>query len=186
MGITNDLFRDEDARGFSAEQLRLCTTSRGLEDVRDRRTKMRGIDNFANFMRLLAPIEPGPQDSEARAGEGLFAAIGCATCHTPSFTTGIDSNPLFDRKTVALFSDLLLHDVGTGDGIEQAAASANEIRTPALWGLRFRRPLLHDGSAASPAEAIVRHSGEAEAVIQRFRDLPDAGRQQILAFLASL
>jgi CxxC motif-containing protein (DUF1111 family) len=186
MGITNDLFPHEDARGFTADDLRLCTTSRGVEDIRDRRTKLRGIDNFANFMKFLAPVARGPQNSDTQAGEALFATIGCASCHTPSFTTHIDSNPVFDRKTVALFSDLLLHDVGTGDGIEQAAAQANEIRTPALWGLRFRRPLLHDGSAATASDAILRHAGEAEAVIQRFRDLPDAERTQILAFLGSL
>jgi carboxyvinyl-carboxyphosphonate phosphorylmutase len=29
-------------------------------------------------------------------------------------------------------------------------------RTPALWGLRFRRPLLHDGSAATVEDAIRR------------------------------
>ncbi len=67
-------------------------------------------------------------------------------------------NPLFNRKTVPLYSDLLLHDIGTGDGILQAAANGEEIRTPALWGLRLRRPLLHDGSASTIEEAVVRHS----------------------------
>ena len=60
---------------------------------------------------------------------------------------------------VPLFSDLLLHDIGTGDDIPQAPALPEEIRTPALWGLRFRRPLLHDGSAATIEEAIARHGG---------------------------
>ena len=68
----------------------------------------------------------------------------------------------------------------------QASARADEIRTPALWGLRFRRPLLHDGSAATPADAILRHSGEAEGALKAFLSLPLASRQQILAFLGSL
>jgi CxxC motif-containing protein (DUF1111 family) len=85
-------------------------------------------------------------------GETIFAAIGCTRCHIPILFTGRDTNPVFDRRPVALYSDLLLHGVATGDGIPQAAALANEIRTPALWGLRFRRPFLHDGSAATPLE----------------------------------
>ena len=186
MGITNDLFREEDARGFTAEQLKLCGVTRGLEDIRDRRTGLRGIDNFANFMRLLAPIERGPLSSSERAGEGLFVTIGCAACHTPVLMTAADRNPLFDRKRVALYSDLLLHDVGTGDGIVQASARANEVRTPALWGLRLRRPLLHDGSAATPEDAIMRHTGEADSAVKCFLSLPRPSREQILAFLNAL
>jgi CxxC motif-containing protein (DUF1111 family) len=186
MGITNDLFPEESALGFTAEQLRLCSATRGIEDVRDRRTKLRGIDNFANFMRFLAPIGRGAATPSAQAGEGVFGSIGCASCHTPMLMTGIQPNPVFDRKLVPLFSDLLLHDVGTGDGIEQALAQANEIRTPALWGLRFRRPLLHDGSAATSRDAIERHAGEAASVIERYRSLPDVERQQLLEFLDRL
>ncbi len=93
---------------------------------------------------------------------------------------------MFDRREVALFSDLLLHDIGTGDGIVQGAAFANEIRTPALWGLRFRRPLLHDGTAATADEAIRRHAGEAALARTAFEMLGDADRAALLAFLGSL
>jgi CxxC motif-containing protein (DUF1111 family) len=186
MGITNDLFPDEVALGVDPEQLKLCSPTRGIEDVRDRRTRMRGIDNFANFMKFLAPVGRGPANDSVRSGEAVFSAIGCAKCHVPSLVTGADSNALFDRKSVALFSDLLLHDVGTGDGIEQEAAGAAEIRTPALWGLRLRRPLLHDGSAATPAEAIERHGGEAAGVVAKYRELVAAERQRLFEFLGSL
>ena len=91
---------------------------------RNRRTGMRGIDNFENFMKFLAPIERGPIDDEVRAGEAIFQASGCAACHVPVLSTGANSNPVFDRKPVALYSDLLLHDVGTGDGIEQSGGEA--------------------------------------------------------------
>lgn len=186
MGITNDLFREEDARGFTSEDLRLCSITRGIEDVRDPLTRLRGIDNFANFMRLLAPVARGPVDGAVQSGEAIFQGIGCASCHTPVLTTQIDANPLFDRKAVPLFSDLLLHDVGTGDGIEQASAFAGEIRTPALWGLRLRRPLLHDGSASTPVEAILKHYGEANGVVNHYRALPEVQKEQLLAFLNSL
>jgi len=186
MGITNDLFPEEFALGIDPGQLKACSLKRGIEDVRDRRTGMRGIDNFENFMRLLAPIERGPASDAARAGESVFQAIGCASCHVPVLTTGANANPLFDRKPAPLYSDLLLHDVGTGDGIEQAAAQRNEIRTPALWGLRFRKPLLHDGSAATAEEALRRHGAEAGSVLENYGRLSEQQRRQLLAFLEAL
>jgi CxxC motif-containing protein (DUF1111 family) len=186
MGITNDLFPDEVALGVSPEQLRLCNPKRGIEDVRDRTTGLRGIDRFEVFMKFLAPIARGPIDQTVLAGDSLFRQIGCAACHVPILMTGAHSNPVFDRQQVALYSDLLLHEVGTGDGIEQAAARAGEIRTPALWGLRFRRPLLHDGSAATAADAILRHDQEASTSAQKYRRLSLPEQRQLLAFLNSL
>jgi CxxC motif-containing protein (DUF1111 family) len=186
MGITNDLFPDEVALGVDPEQLRLCSPRSGIQDVRDRRTGLRGIDNFENFMKFLAPIERGPIDDAVLDGERLFRSTGCAACHTPVQHTGPSANPLFDRKPVPLYSDLLLHDAGTGDGIEQSAARPNEIRTPALWGLRFRRPLLHDGSAANAEEAIRRHAQEAAASTARFTALSPEEKRRLLAFLGSL
>jgi CxxC motif-containing protein (DUF1111 family) len=137
-------------------------------------------------MRFLAPVGREGINDRVRVGEQVFSAIGCATCHVPILATGPSSNPLFDRKQLALFSDLLLHDVGTGDGIKQAAAAPNEIRTPALWGLRFRRPLLHDGSAGTTADAIGRHREEAELARRGFERLGDEDRAALLAFLRSL
>jgi CxxC motif-containing protein (DUF1111 family) len=186
MGITNDFFPEDVALGVSEEAMRLCSPRKRMEDVRDRRTGLRGIDNFEAFMKFLAPIGRGPVDGSVRAGEQIFQAIGCAACHTPKMSTAPHPNPLFDRKEVALFSDLLLHDVGTGDGIPQEAAQPGEIRTPALWGLRVRRPFLHDGSAATPREAIERHAGEAAAAVKRYAGLTPEEREQLLSFLRSL
>jgi CxxC motif-containing protein (DUF1111 family) len=104
----------------------------------------------------------------------------------PALSTGPSRHPLFDRQAVPLFSDLLLHDVGTGDGIPQASARPDEIRTPALWGLRVRRPLLHDGSASTVEEAIGRHRGEAEESRRRFERLQPADHALLMAFLRSL
>jgi CxxC motif-containing protein (DUF1111 family) len=183
MGITNDLFPDELALGISPEALKLCNPRRGIQDIRSRTTGLRGIDNFENFMRLLAPIPPASVHSE---GESLFAQIGCATCHIPTLLTGPSPNPIFDRKPVPLYSDLLLHDVGTGDGIEQEAATGDEFRTPALWGLRYRKPLLHDGSAPTIDAAIQRHSAEAQNSLTRFSTLSPLERTRLLAFLTAL
>jgi CxxC motif-containing protein (DUF1111 family) len=116
----------------------------------------------------------------------VFAAIGCTACHVPALETGPNANPAFHRKTVALFSDLLLHDVGTGDGIVQGNGAEHEIRTPALWGLRLRRPLLHDGSAATIDDAIRRHAVEADLARRGFDNLTGSDREALLAFLRSL
>jgi len=186
MGITNDLFPTELAYLVDAEQLRRCDLIPDPEDRADPRTGRRGIDNFESFMKLLAPLARGPVDDEARAGEGVFHDLGCAVCHVPALTTGANANPLLHRRAVALFSDLLLHDVGTGDGIHQGVAGPDEIRTPALWGLRFRRPLLHDGSASTTDQAILRHDGEARPSRERFEVLGEAERRALLRFLASL
>ena len=186
MGITNDLFPEEVAYGVASERMRLCDRFPDPEDVRDPLTRRRGIDNFASFMRLLAPAARGGIDDEVRAGEQVFSAIGCAACHVPALQTGPSANPVFHRKMVPLFSDLLLHDIGTGDGIRQGVAEPGEIRTPALWGLRLRRPLLHDGSAATAEEAVRRHAGEAQLARRGFDRLSDADRAALLAFLRSL
>ena len=187
MGITNDLFPQESAFGdHRPNSMRaLRSVSRIPKTSAIPRTRRRGIDNFASFMRFLAPVAREVSTEQMRSGEQVFAAIGCTTCHVPALETGPSANPLFHRKTVALFSDLLLHDVGTGDGIKQGAAEPNEIRTPALWGLRFRRPLLHDGTATLE-EAIRRHAREAELARRGFERLSDADRAALLAFLGSL
>jgi CxxC motif-containing protein (DUF1111 family) len=186
MGITNDVFPNESAFGVGDAQMRLCDPFPDPEDRPDPATRRRGIDNFESFMRFLAPVGRGEITAAAGDGERIFAAIGCATCHVPALATGASANPLFHRRTVPLFSDLLLHDVGTGDGIRQAAAGPDEIRTPALWGLRFRRPLLHDGSAATIPAAIDKHGREAAVARAGYQRLSAADRASLLAFLRSL
>ncbi len=186
MGITNDLFPTELSLGVSADRMRACDPFPDPEDIPDPRTRRRGIDNFASFMRLLAPISRTPPDADLMAGEQVFVGLGCAKCHVPVLMTGASPNPLFDRKAVPLFSDLLLHDVGTGDGIKQADASPAEIRTPALWGLGQRRPFLHDGSALTVEEAIRRHGGTAADVRRNFEAIADADKAALLRFLRSL
>jgi CxxC motif-containing protein (DUF1111 family) len=186
MGITNDLLRQEYAYDVSVERMRRCDPIPDAEDRRDPLTGKRGIDNFEAFMRFLAPAGRATIDDAVRDGERIFGAIGCTACHLPALTTGPSSNPLFHRRPVPLFSDLLLHDIGTGDGIPQASARPEEMRTPALWGLRLRRPLLHDGSAATIEDAIDRHQHEAELARRGFLQLSPEDRGRLLAFLRSL
>jgi CxxC motif-containing protein (DUF1111 family) len=121
------------------------------------------------------------------ASEPLFNQIGCQTCHTPTMSTEPDSIPQLDRKPVALYWDLLLHDMGTlGDGIAQGAAGPQEMRTAPLWGLRARTLYLHDGRASSVDAAILFHEGEALAARNRFSALNATQKSQLLQFLGAI
>ena len=186
MGITNDLFPRELTFGLSGLQLKLCDPVPDPEDIPELGTGRRGIDNFESFMKFLGPPPRGPIVDQVTAGQQVADAIGCFGCHVPELTTGTSSNPLFDRRPVPLYSDLLLHDIGTGDGIPQGAAEAEEIRTPALWGLRFRRPLLHDGSAATMIDATLRHDNEARFAREGVEALSPESHAALMAFLGSL
>jgi CxxC motif-containing protein (DUF1111 family) len=186
MGISNDVFRIDGLGNVAGDKSLRGPESPTPEDVRDPRTGLRGIDNFEHFLKFLAPVSRGPVTDAALLGERHFADLGCASCHVPALTTGPSANPIFDRKPVPLFSDLLLHDIETGDGIEQEDAGAGEIRTPALWGLRLRRPLLHDGSAPTVTDAIRKHGGEAKSARDAFLALPPDQQRELLAFLHSL
>src|SRR5205807_6462075 len=139
-------------------------------------------DKFDAFLKYLAPLQRGPVNETTRAGEAIFAWAGCASCHVPVLYTGASSIPAFDRKPVPLYSDLLLHDLYAGDGIVQGAAGASEIRTTPLWGLRFRRPLWHDGSSAAIDDAIRRHGGEAQGVRDRYLSLNPEQQSLLTAF----
>jgi CxxC motif-containing protein (DUF1111 family) len=187
MGITNDVFSTEVGHGVSTDAMRLCDPIPEPEDRREPSTGRRGIDNFEIFMQLLAPIARAPVDDAVRDGERVFNSIGCAACHRPAFTTTADAPiPVLRQKVVPLFSDLLLHDVGTGDDMPQGAADGREFRTPALWGLRLRRPLLHDGRATTPEAAILHHRNEAEVARRSFERLSPAEQALLRRFLDSL
>jgi CxxC motif-containing protein (DUF1111 family) len=115
----------------------------------------------------------------------LFKSVGCAACHRETYRTRADAGSLATRE-VHLYSDLLLHDVGTGDGIPQDAALPSEIRTAPLWGLRRVSLLLHDGSANSIEDAIMAHAGQASDAQRSYAALSDAERRELLDFLNSL
>ena len=163
----------------------------GLED----------IDHFARFMRAS---QVPPRDtalaatSDAITGSNLFNAIGCNICHVTSITTspagtvingGAFTVPAaLGNKIIHPYSDFLLHNVGTGDGIVQngGQATANKLRTMPLWGGRTRVRLMHDLQTFTRNEAILRHAGEATGVINNYRALSTTQKNQLITFLQSL
>jgi CxxC motif-containing protein (DUF1111 family) len=92
------------------------------------------------------------------------------------------------NKTIHPFGDFLLHDVGTGDGIVQngGQGTRNQMRTPPLWGVRSRARLMHDGDTLTRNEAILRHAGQATAIINNYNALSATQKNQLITFLNSL
>jgi len=192
MGVTNRL-RPHDTTTIGK-------TTTDPEDVPDS-LGLADIDHFAEFVR---GTKVPPRDAtlastpDALAGQALFAKLGCGTCHVSSITTapagtvingGTFSVPeALGNKIIHPYSDFLLHDVGTGDGIVQNPPqdTANKLRTAALWGLRMRPRYMHDLRSLTLQDAIERHEGEAEHVERRFRELSPTEKQQLFTFLNSL
>ena len=187
MGITNRFFPTENAPNGNAALLARFDRVADVEDGIDPLDGKADIDRAADFMRLLAPPPRGPATASSVAGEAIFARLDCAVCHTPSMRTGRNVIAALSEKTVGLYSDLLIHDMGAlGDGIAQGTAGARDMRTAPLWGLRSRPTWLHDGRANTIDQAVRGHAGEAQSSRDRYGALSAAERQQLLDFLNTL
>jgi CxxC motif-containing protein (DUF1111 family) len=159
------------------------------------------IDHFAQFVRgtKVPPRDPVlAATPDAAAGQVLFAGLGCNVCHVEAITTAapgtvIDGGAFvvpatLGNKIIHPYSDFLLHDIETGDGIVQAGPqdTANKLRTAPLWGLRMRPRYMHDFRSLTLEDAILRHRGEADQASDRFLILSPAQKQQLFTFLNSL
>jgi CxxC motif-containing protein (DUF1111 family) len=196
MGITSPLLPEE-----NTSLGRYVGHGSGYDPVPDPEDDGVDIEAFADFMRATKAPARGPITPDVVAGEQLFVAIGCETCHVRTIATAPAGTPInggrfvvpaaLGDKVLHPYGDFLLHDVGTGDGIPvqatpEQAATAQKIRTAPLWGLRTRNRLLHDGLSFTKQEAIERHAGQASEVTQRWRALRPADQALVLAFLDSL
>jgi mono/diheme cytochrome c family protein len=159
------------------------------------------VELFALFMRSTKapPVDADlASTDEVREGRRIFDAIQCAVCHTPTLVTAppgtsINGGALkvtkaLGNKIIHPFSDYLLHDIGTGDGIVQngGASTRNKMRTAALWGVRLRGRLMHDQMSFSFEDAIRRHGNQAANARSKFNALKSSDKRKLLAFLSSL
>src|SRR5262249_27759399 len=136
LGFTNALFPVEEAPNGDQARLARCDAVPAPED------RMDFLGRVPLLLRFPSPPpQPTRVNDTTRRGEPVFNAIGCGFCHAVGYPA-VSSNPAIDGKRVDLYSDLLLHDIGTGDGIAQGAARGNEVRTPPLWLGRGTHPLL--------------------------------------------
>lgn len=196
MGITSPLFMEENTSngtfvGFGTPYDPLPEP----EDTGD------DVEGFALFVRSTKVPPRGPITAEVQSGQKKFNAIGCVVCHVSSITTASAGTVInggsfvvptaLGNKVVRPFSDFLLHNVGTGDGIPiqptpEFAGTANQMRTAPLWGLRTRNRLMHDGLSFTLGEAIARHAGQAADSASQFSALAATDKANVMAFLNSL
>ena len=162
LGITSSRFPYANCPG--AQSACLAAPNGGSPELNATRLKV-----TVAYMRLLGvPARRGGDTTEVLQGKALFASVGCASCHRPSFRTRADAaEPELAGQLVWPYTDLLLHDLGErlADHRKEGDAGPREWRTPPLWGLGLvpvvngTRFLLHDGRARDLDEAILWHDG---------------------------
>jgi CxxC motif-containing protein (DUF1111 family) len=158
-------------------------------------TDQQCVQMTAYIASLPMPREVIPyseaEANRAIAGKKHFKQVGCADCHTPDVA-----------EARGIYSDLLLHEMGEGLGgggggfyggesstpedFDSTPVSPSEWRTPPLWGVADSAPYLHDGRAATLADAIKLHAGQAAASATRFAGLSDVQQEELVAFLNTL
>jgi Tol biopolymer transport system component len=170
------------------------------------------VEAFTRFMRSTeAPDRDRvlvPDDS-TDPGSALFDSLSCSVCHVRSITTAPVGSVInggtftvpdaLGNKIIHPFSDFLLHDIGTGDGIVETngETTRNMMRTAPLWGLRTHDKFMHDGGSSSAPtnsgaqsftlnEAILRHAGQATSSRTAYQALPPLQKAQLIKFLKSL
>ncbi|MGC2333778.1 MAG: di-heme oxidoredictase family protein [Candidatus Acidiferrales bacterium] len=202
VGVTNELFPNEREGAPAA-----CLYNQTPEDTTNFTLSGTQIPSdivaFADFMRFLAPPAPSdvgipgnPSPQSIQNGSAVFSQVHCNLCHAPTLVTAPSSfSPALQNQTAALFSDLLVHHMGSGlaDNVSQGTAGPDEFRTAPLWGVGQRIFFLHDGRA-TPANggllrAIEDHAGpgsEANQVISLFNSRSSQDQQALLNFLRSL
>ena len=172
MGITNSLQKTEVTTICSPTVATTVpntdptkiTEPNSLPDPAD--NNLEDIDHFASFMRSLkAPArdETAAAVPEVKHGAQVFAKIGCATCHVETIVTGkspaapggpgLHSDAL-ENKTIHPYSDFLLHNVGTGDGIPIALVEH--------FGRERVEKRMHELEESRAAQPLQRQKGTTE------------------------
>ncbi|HTG36539.1 MAG TPA: di-heme oxidoredictase family protein [Thermoanaerobaculia bacterium] len=153
------------------------------------------VESFTRFMRSTKAPSSVTTSSQ---GFQVFVATGCDYCHTTTITTAPTGTQIngstftvpaaLGDKNIHPFGDFMLHDIGTGDGIDQGGGptTRNKVRTAPLWGLKNRSRLLHTAEALTIDEAILRHGNEALPVIQQYASLDPSSKNFLIQFLMSL
>jgi CxxC motif-containing protein (DUF1111 family) len=179
-------------RANERDQVNGTPVPSGTDPLAEPEVDDRTVELLTDFTRFLAPPAPAPALTKEKAdslatGSRLFHQLGCASCHTPAMHTGSTDVPAVSNKTVHLYSDLLLHDMGPElANVCAYDAEPRELRTTMLMGLQHRSFYLHDGRATDLRDAILAHGGEAQAARNAFARLHWLRQQYVVIFLRSL
>jgi CxxC motif-containing protein (DUF1111 family) len=154
------------------------------------------LHNIVFYLRTLkAPVPRFTSDPDVTAGRHLFVSVGCESCHKAQLKTSEYNIQALANKTFYPYTDLLLHNMGSGldDHYTEGSALTSEWRTPALWGLGLSKNsqggkyyLMHDGRARSVEAAILLHGGEGEKSRDNYEKLNQAEKDKLIKFLESL
>ena len=98
--------------------------------------------HLANLVKYIALLGVRSQrdyaDAQVVQGKSVFTSAGCVACHKDTFTTSAFA-PFAELRsqTIHPYTDLLLHDMGTGlaDNLGEGSATGAEWRTAPLWGI---------------------------------------------------
>ncbi|HLJ87340.1 MAG TPA: di-heme oxidoredictase family protein [Candidatus Angelobacter sp.] len=147
--------------------------------------------NFAAFMRLSAPPAPAPATASTSRGQVIFEAIGCALCHTETLNTTKSAYSGQNNQAFHPFSDIAVHDMGTGlqDRVSQGNANGRQFRSAPLWGVGQRLFFFHDGRTGDLVSAIHAHrsnGSEANITVDLYDLIGSNNQQDLLNFLRSL
>lgn len=190
MGLTSVFMPDDQAPNGDLAQLALCDNVADPEDAPDAQGYTR-VDRITHFQTMLAAPPQTPRTGTS--GEPIFEAVGCADCHTASYTTGPHAISALSNKTIRPYSDFLIHDMGSGgDGIADGPIPETHHLTRALWGLSLRTSLMHDGAITGGSfdqivhDAILAHGGEAAASQAAYLALSSGDQAALRKFLRSL
>jgi len=210
MGITSPLQpREQTSLGRTVA---FADTVADPEDTGGEEGHGEDVEAFTRFMRSSkAPPRNSAMvlDDATDPGSLLFNSLQCSVCHVRSITTAPVGSVInggtfvvpaaLGDKIIHPFSDFLLHDIGTGDGIVETNGelTRNKIRTAPLWGLRTRDKFMHDGGSSSAPtnsgdqsftlnEAVLRHAGQAASSRTAYQALTPIQRSQLIRFLKSL
>jgi CxxC motif-containing protein (DUF1111 family) len=228
MGVTNEMFPTETYETTTSNPIASCLKNPIPEDYTNYAYSGAGVqqptyypwnfpegaDRDAIFIRFLEQPTPGTCIADTDFGETAaqtcangatqFQNVGCALCHTVSYTTPAGSIPSMGQIPANLYSDLLLHHMGNclADNIVQGVAQGDMWRTPPLWNVGQRWWFMHDGRTNNIVTAIEGHSdshpitpctgngsypaSEANQVITNFNHLSPKNQQDLINFLRSL
>lgn len=201
MGVTTPvMLHPKSATGISEFPHKLVTML--PQEPNDADGKM--MTQLAYFQALLAPPPRGPITDAVKRGEKVFDKLQCSVCHIPEMKTKSEvmladpESPFpklnyieveaLENKPVKAYSDFLVHNMGPelADGLPQAGSTGGEWRTTPLWGLRFKKFLLHDGRTHDLLKVIDLHGGQADDSRQAFKKLDQKDQDDLMAFLRSL
>ena len=139
------------------------------------------LDAMAAYLSSLDKVPPSPfraddgsLTSAAVRGKEIFAAANCRSCHSGGDFT--------DSPT------RVRHDVGTiqKNSGQRLGGQLDGIDTPTLKGIWATEPYLHDGSAATLTEVILRAQADPQQRHGQVRSLTSNEVDDLVAYLMQL